>query len=281
MKKATFLSVVLQLLPTIAIAKARGDALPVSIQYLRTGRENEAEAIHLGQAEVENTNPCVLGMRRELEDYAAREDMLKASHEVIKKLDMPALKPLLTLRFMNESVDLRYDAFAPAEKNQNGKVLKEEKLVYRKSVPVSDFPGSWQERLHGGKCHIPATRVQALVDELREADRYAACAARKVSLLEGSAKISHYLHNYVPVAWIDDARARLSEKQKPVGDLLREDTTVYRQGSTYRECAKSLKLLEEEAGNTLRVINEVRTSRKMTDVPAKEISNLGKLLGAS
>ena len=105
---------------------------------------------------------------------------------------------------------------------------------------------------------------------------------RKRDLLDASAKISNYLHSYVPVDWLDEARRRLVLQNTPAGDLLREDTSVYRSGNaTFRECVRGLRLLEEEASSSVRVLSEVRDGHKGTDVPSKDIDELERLLSGA
>ena len=119
----------------------------------------------------------------------------------------------------------------------------------------------------------------AALDELREADRLAACVMRKRDILEGSQKVSNYVHNYLPVTWLEEAKERLAVAGAPVGSLLRDDASIYRSGNgTFHECQRGLRLLEEDASSSVRVLNEVRDVKKGTDVPAQEIEDLEHLL---
>ena len=68
-------------------------------------------------------------------------------------------------------------------------------------------------------------------------------------------------------------------RSNPVRSLLRDDFTVYRQGnSTFRDCLRGLRLLEEDAASSVRVLNQVRESKKGTEVPHRQIEELEGLL---
>jgi hypothetical protein len=253
--------------------------VPVFIEYMKTGREDDAAARKLGEEELNNSNPCVMKMRRDALALGKRAEAREAAVALGNTFDGVKTKPRLVLHFMHEAMELRYELWSAEEKAQWGTVTKPSALLYRKGIFITEIPGSWQERLDGDQCHVSEEKFIALVDELREADRRAACMQRKRDLLGASSKIANYIHQYLPLAWLDEARRRLILQNTPVGDLLREDTTVYRSGNaSFRECQRGLKLLEEEAASSVRVLNEVRDFRKGTDMPDKEIDQLEELL---
>lgn len=282
--RLAFLSLALYLLTPTAECASKKSAVspaevPIYVEYKKTGLENDEAAAKLGQKEVENSNPCVLQMRRDVEALESREELRDAVAMVKKDFDDPKPSPRLVLHFMNEAIELRFEMWSKPLKYQDGVVYDVEHLKYRKAVYITDQPGSWQQRLDGEQCHVSEARFIALIDELREADRLAACKQRKLDLLSSSAKVSNYIHNYLPVAWLDEARRRLILQNAPVGDLLRADTSVYREGNgTFHECQRGLRLLEEEAASSVRVMNEVRDEHKGTDVPSDEIEQLERLL---
>lgn len=281
------LSLSLLLLPPSAEAAAKKGAstavtageVPIYVSYVKTGTESDEVANKLGLKEVENSNPCVLKMKRDLEAYLSRPELREAVVAVRRNFEDPRPKPRLVLHYMHEAMELRFEMWSAPLKYQDGVVYDGEHLKYRKAVYVTDQPASWQERLDGDQCHVSEGKFVALIDELREADRLELCKQRKLDLLNTSGKVTNYIHNYLPVAWLDEARRRLILQNAPVGDLLRSDPTVYRSGNTtFRECQRGLKLLEEEAASSVRVLNEVRDERKGTDVPEQEIDNLEHLL---
>ncbi|MGZ3683821.1 MAG: hypothetical protein ACXVCI_08205, partial [Bdellovibrionota bacterium] len=189
------------------------------------------------------------------------------------------VNPHFVLRYMNEAMELQFEMRTPIVRNSQGKIVTPESTVYRKAIFLSEIPGTWQERIDGEKCHVTEERFIALVDELREADRLAACVMRKKEILDGSEKISNYIHNYLPVSWLEEARKKLVEKNEPANGLLRDDQTTYRSGNTtFRDCQRGLRLLEEDASSSVRVLNEVRDAKKGTDVPAQELDDLEHVL---
>jgi hypothetical protein len=189
------------------------------------------------------------------------------------------IRPRLILRYMNEAMELRFEMFSPAFKSNVAHISEQETVKYRKGVYISDAAGTWQDRLDNDKCHLSEEKFIALVDELREADRLASCISRKQTILDGSKKVSNYLRNYLPLAWLEEAKRHLVLQNSPVNGLLREDASIYRTGNaTFRDCQRGLRLLEEDAASSVRVLNEVREVKKGTDVPAREIDDLEHLL---
>ena len=259
---------------------AAAPAIQIQVQYVKTGREKEQAAAKLGEVEMANANPCMGQMRRDLLALETRPEMQQAVDAVNHTLNFESkLKPRLVLRYMNEAMELRFEMISPAVKGRDGLVAMPESVKYRKGVYISDSGGTWQERLDGDKCHVSEEKFTALVDELREADRLAACVLRKHAILDGSQKVSNYLHNYLPVSWLEEAKRRLVLQNFPVNGILREDGTIYRTGnSTFRDCQRGLRLLEEDAASSVRVLNEVREVKKGTDVPSQEIDDLEHLL---
>lgn len=255
--------------------------IPIVVQYLKTGREDNIAAEKLGQIEVENSNPCVMKMRRDLEKWAGHKEMKDAVAIVSRSFPIsPGPRPYLVLRYMNESMELRFEmrGFIDNDSEISSKPNLET-VKLRRGIFLSNRPATWRERMQEDRCNIKEDQFTALIDELREADRLASCLTRKKELMESAQKISNYLHNYTPVNWIEEARQRLAVQNMPVTELLREDPAVYREGnSSYRECAKGLKLLEEEASASVRVLNEVREVKKGTDVPARELEDLERRL---
>jgi hypothetical protein len=277
----------LSLLPAAALAadkkeppaSLQGVHAPIYVSYLKTGRETEDEALRLGATEVENSNPCVLKMRRDVQALEKRKEMAEAIAAVSSGFEQPKPKPRLVLRYIHESMELRFELWSTQVRNSDGSDGPEPQKKYEKGVYVTNRPGSWQERLDGEACHVSEATFMGLIDQLREADRLSACMRRKRDLLDSSKKVSNYVHNYLPVAWLAEARRRLVLQNAPVGDLLREDTAVYRAGNTsFKECQRGLRLLEEEAASSVRVLNEVRDTRKGTDVPEKDIEELERML---
>lgn len=263
-------------------AKALAAEIPIHVQYLRLGNEQPEAAAQLGEAEVENGNPCVSKMRRELATFAKSDAMKKAVDSVIKPEDkLERIEPHLVLRYLNESMELRFE-LRRAPLKEEGQIVVPEKVVGRKGIVLSTRPGTWKERMDNDQCKVTDRMFIALVDSIQEAERLKACKERKVELLEASQKISNYIHNYMPVNWIDEARRKLAEQRYDVTGVLRSDTSVYREGNeTYRECAKGLKLLEDEAAASVRVLNEVKAAKRGTDLPVKELEALERKLSTS
>jgi hypothetical protein len=254
--------------------------IQVQVQYVKTGREDEAAAAKLGDIEIANANPCIGQMRRDLIALESRKELQQAVEAISQTFSLDAqVKPRLVLRYMNEAMELRFEMISPAVKGNDGSISQPEKAKYRKGSYISDASGTWQERLDADKCHVSEAKFLALIDELREADRLAACVTRKHAILDGSQKVSNYIHNYLPVSWLEDAKRHLVLQNFPVSGLLREDASIYRGGNaTFRDCQRGLRLLEEDASSSVRVLNEVRESKKGTDVPAQEIDDLEHLL---
>ena len=259
-------------------AEALAAEIPIHVQYLRSGKEQPEAAAQLGEAEVENGNPCVLKMRRELAAFARSDAMKKAVDSVIKPEDkLERIEPHLVLRYLNESMELRR---APLK--EEGQIVVPEKVVGRKGIVLSTRPGTWKERMDNDQCKVTDRMFITLVDTIQEAERLKACKERKVELLEASQKISNYIHNYMPVNWIDEARRKLAEQRYDVTGVLRSDASVYREGNeTYRDCAKGLKLLEDEAAASVRVLNEVKAAKRGTDLPVRELEALERKLSNS
>jgi hypothetical protein len=254
--------------------------IQLQVQYVKTGREDEAAAAKLGEIEIANANPCIGQMRRDVLALETRKELRQAVDVITDTFTLDArVKPRLVIRYMNEAMELRFEMITPAVKGPDGSVSEPEKVKYRKGSYISDASGTWQERLDADKCHVSEEKFFVLIDELREADRLAACVMRKHAILDGSQKVSNYLHNYLPVSWLDEAKRHLVLQNSPVNGLLREDASIYRTGnSTFRDCQRGLRLLEEDASSSVRVLNEVRESKKGTDVPAQEIDDLEHLL---
>jgi hypothetical protein len=254
--------------------------IPIHVQYLKTGREDPETSNKLGQEELDNSNPCVGKMRRDLLELGKRQEIHDAVDSVAKTFSLNTeVRPHLVLRYMNEAMELRFEMRSIPVKNNDGKIVAPETVMYRKAIFLSEIPGTWQERIDGEKCHVSEERFTALVDELREADRLAACVMRKKEILDGSEKISNYIHNYLPVSWLEEARKKLVEKNEPANGLLRDDQSTYRQGNTtFRDCQRGLRLLEEDASSSVRVLNEVRDAKKGTDVPSQELDDLEHVL---
>lgn len=270
------------ILSLLISAAASAAEIPIHVQYFRSGKETPKAADELGAAEVENGNPCISKMRRELGAFAKSEEMTQAVNAVIKPEDkLERIEPHLVLRYLNEAMELRFELRRAAQK-EDGIVVVPEKTVGRKGILLSTRPGTWKERMDNDQCKVTDKMFAALVDTIQEAERLKACKQRKIELLEASHKISNFIHNYMPVNWIDEARRKLAEQRYDVTGVLRSDATIYREGNdTYRECAKGLKLLEDEAAASVRVLNEVKAAKRGTDLPLRELENLERKLSTS
>ncbi len=256
--------------------------LPIYVQYAKTGRERPEQAEQLGKQESLNGNPCVSRMTRELEKFSRTEEMKEAIAAVLKANndENKTYKPNLVLYYMNESMEVRFELRKPAVRDDYG-IMGAESAVFRKGVGISQRPGTWRERMDTNQCTVTERVFRALIDEMRDADRLETCKARKKELLDASQKVRNYIHNYMPVNWIDEARRALAQQRFDVTGVLREDASIYRQGNeSFRECAKGLKLLEEEAAASVRVLNEVKATKLNTeDIPVAELEDLEKRLG--
>jgi len=266
-------------------AKAVGlEPVPIYVQYAKTGRETPEQAEELGRQESQNLNPCVSQMIRELEKFA-KTDNFQEAIQVVNRPDKngPKLDPNLLLHYMNESMELRFELRPSSSGVSKKKEPLSRKPVYRKIAVISSRSGTWKDRLNGGLCSIPEATLSNLLEEMLGADRLAACKARKLQLIEASQKVSNYIHNYLPLSWIDEARRKLSRQRAEEAGILRVDLSVYRQGNeTFRECAKGLKLLEEEAASSVRVLNEMKATKlNNEDMPLAEIEKLEQSLGDS
>jgi hypothetical protein len=263
----------------IHAAGARAAEIPIHVQYVRAGTENPEAAELLGKAEIENGNPCVSKMRKELAVFARSQEMSQAVATVVgPAAKIEKVEPHLVLRYLNESMELRFEIRRPAVKEE-GRVVVPERVLSRKGVLLTTRPGSWKERMDNDQCRITEKMFIALTDTIRESERLKACKARKVELLDASQKVSNYIHNYMPVNWIDEARRKLAEQRYEVTGVLRADSAVYREGNeTYRECAKGLKLLEDEAAASVRVLNEVKAAKRGTELPVKALEDLERKL---
>jgi hypothetical protein len=271
--------------PSMAAGKAVAvdSRMPIRVQYARTGRETAEQAEALGKQESDNGNPCVSRMTRELEKFAETKDMKDATTAVLKANDKGrGLKPTLVLYYMNESMEIRYELRTSAARDEMG-FMSTEKAVYRKGIQISQKSGTWKERMDSGQCTVTEKTFAYLITELRDADRLEACKARKMELLDASKKVRNYIHNYMPVNWIDEARRALSQQRYDVTGVLREDASIYREGNdTFRECAKGLRLLEDEAAASVRVLNEVKATKlNVQDIPVTELEDLERRLGNS
>ena len=275
------------LLPTLPALASTGGGVGVKVQYYKVGTEPAPDAEKLGQREVDFTNPCVVAMKQEAEKWAnSSADFKDALAQVKKKfaeLDPPP-QPVLVLRYMNDSMEFVFEMRIPAVLDLHNKLKAPEKTVYRKWIMISGFRGSWKDRIDRHECRLGDDREAALVDQLREADRLAACMERKKELLSASQKVSNYIHHYLPEDWIRDALQKISEEDgtddKPNSKgVLREDTLIYRQGNeSYKECSKGLRLLEAEATESARVLEEVRSNKEDTPLPTDDIRKLEKVL---
>lgn len=266
----------LLLMPVIA---AHGAEIPIHVQYARTGGETFEEAEELGQKEIENGNPCVTKMKRELNELAQSDALRMAANSYISKTDeADQIGPHLVLRYLNESIELRFETRKPA-RIEDGKEKSPERVVLRKSVYLTKKSGSWKQRMDDAQCRVTDRSFKALLDVLKESELLQACKNRKVRLLEVSAKVSHYIHSYMPVSWIEEARKKLAEQRYDITGVLRQDNSIYREGNeSYRECSKGLRLLEEEAAASVRVLNEVKAAKRSTDLPIHAIEELERTL---
>lgn len=255
---------------------------PIRVQYARTGRENAEQAEKLGKQEVQNGNPCVSRMSRELEKFSETAEMKEAVAAVMKANKDDSLMPALVLYYMNESMEIRFELRTVAGRDEFG-VMHGEKAKYRKGVLINQKSGTWKERMDSGQCTVTERNIAALISEVRDADRLEACKARKVELLDASQKVRNYIHNYMPVNWIDEARRALSQQRYDVTGVLREDASIYREGNdSFRECAKGLRLLEDEAAASVRVLNEVKATKlNVQDIPVSELEDLERRLSNS
>lgn len=264
-------------------AQAAEEPVPIVIQYERTGRENMEQSEALGAQEKADGNPCVTRMERELEKLAKSKEMGEAVSGLLKTHGKnKKLKPKLVLFYVNESMELRFELIEGNIRDNMGFIVKPAGAIYRKAVVLSPMPGTWRDRIKAGQCTVTESSVKALVDELREADRLDACVARKMELLEASRTVRNYIHNYMPVNWIDEARTALARKSVE-SSILREDPSAYRAGnSTYRECSRSLKLLEDEATASVHVLQEVRATKlDNQDIPVAALEELERKLKKS
>jgi|GEM_PF-5456797 len=256
--------------------------LPIRVQYAKTGRETPEQAEKLGKQETLNGNPCVSRMSRELEKFSDTEEMKDAVAAVLKSSKDETLRPTLVLYYMNESMEVRFELRTTSVRDDMG-FVSTEKAMYRKGVQISQKSGTWKERMDSGQCTVTDRNFAALITEIRDADRLESCKARKVELLDASQKVRNYIHNYMPVNWIDEARRALAQQRYDVTGVLREDASVYREGNgSFRECAKGLRLLEDEAAASVRVLNEVKATKlDVQDIPVTELEDLERRLGNS
>lgn len=269
------LSLFLMLLAAPAIAAE----IPIHVQYVKSGLETAEQAEVLGREEVESDNPCVSKMRRELGQFAASPEMTGAVNSVIKPGDkLERFEPHLVLRYLNESMEMRFEVRKPAVKEE-GRIVSKEQVLARKGVLLTARAGTWKERMDNGHCTVTEKNFNALLDAIKEAERLKACVARKVELLAATQKVSRYINEYMPVNWIEEARRKLAEQRYDITGILRRDQTVYSAGNdTFRECDKGLKLLEEEAAASVRVLNEVKAAKRGTDMPVQALEALERKL---
>ena len=177
-------------------------------------------------------------------------------------------------------MELQYELRSIPERGPDGWILKPEKVVYRKGVIINSKNMDWKERMAKGKCKLTEENFTGLLDVLHEADWLQSCMRRKTELLDASKKVNNYLHSYVPPAWIEEAKGRLWKEDIQVGELMRENQAIYREGNdTSRNCLRGLDLLEREAANTVTVLNEIKTAKNdKVILPGVEVTELASRL---
>lgn len=268
MKVALLLSLVLS-------NEALAGAIPSHVLYLRTGKESAEEAEAAGKKEIANGNPCAGPLAKDLESLASDPAMVKASEDAAKGW-LAEVKPgqHLLLRLSNGSMILRYEL-----RGEKPGAPGEEVAVFRKEVKLSERPGTWRKRVGRGDCRITEAQKKTLIELVAEPTKLLGCKTRKLELLDHVAKVSNFLHEYVPDKWVEEAKERLLRREQRVPELLRSDDAIYRTNNqNFRSCSRGLELLELESAVTLRLLRDMAQQKPELELPLDTLDALDRLL---
>lgn len=256
------------LLSLVFLQQAEAASISEQVLYFRTGKESVQEAAKAAKEELEWKNPCASALTSDLHEVAENPAITRAAADVaLGFLLKPEPSQHLVLHISNGSIVLRFEL-------RDAK----EKPLFRKDVKLTERPGTWKARFAQGGCQIKSSMRERMIGLLSEPTRLYQCKTRKIELLETSSKITHFLHEYVPDAWIKRAQDRIPPGEESKAELLQASDEDYRRGNrTYRACKKGLGLLEAHAANSIHLLRDVAATEPNAELPQGIRATLDKL----
>jgi hypothetical protein len=239
---------------------AAASPVNIEVQYFKTGKENPEEASRLGLIEINEGNPCLLALRREIMAWTKTKTASDAIEEVKKREDLKLSDIRLVLRASNGSLEL---------------LLESRTGIYRAGVVLNSVPGSWKTRMKSGQCSFSNKQKKGFLNQLNEPTLLARCIRRKLRLIDAASPIAVAINIYVPLEKIREARVRLRERSKIFGNLLREKKEIYlTENRNLASCQKGLRLLESESAATVAVLKEIATHSTIDESLSSRLERL-------
>lgn len=249
-----------------AVPAAAEEPVKVVAQYRRLGTESEAAAERAATRELEAGNKCLRQLVADAGKGSAKGTLIARAAGEVASLHKGALEPRLVLRVSRGAVELHFE------------LLRGGKKLVRNKVELTTTPGTFAQRLERRQCGVSEKQAEALASLVLEPARHERCRKQRGELAKVAAKVSLFLHDYVPDHWVSAAKDNTPAPSGGAALLPRSLDDYTKPTKDFDACERRLNHLRADASYTGKVLEEAGRLKPELGLPRKSLDALFQLL---